>query len=66
MLAFPLREAMVGDQMHIEGGRLRRPAAPGIGVTLTPQIEAQYAYDEAAVYSCKGCDWGPRPDDYWK
>ncbi len=66
MLAFPLREAMVGDQMHIKAGRLRCPTAPGIGVTLTPHIEAQYPYDETAFYSCKGCDWGPRPDDYLK
>jgi L-alanine-DL-glutamate epimerase-like enolase superfamily enzyme len=67
MLAFPLREAMVMDgQMHIEGGRLRCPTAPGIGIELTPQIEAQYAYDKSAVYDCTGGDWQARPDDDWK
>ena len=65
MLAFPLREAMIGDQMRIEGGRLFRPTAPGIGVTLTPRIEAQFQFDRIAVYNCQGIDYGSPPDDYW-
>jgi len=65
MLDFPLREAMVGDQMRIEGGRLLRPTAPGIGVTLTEQIEAQFPFDESAVYNCQGIDYGTPPDEYW-
>jgi L-alanine-DL-glutamate epimerase-like enolase superfamily enzyme len=66
MLAFPLGTDMMGDQARIETGRLIRPTAPGIGVTLTPDMEAAYRFDETAVYSCKLTDWGPPPDDYWK
>jgi len=66
MLAFPLREAMVGDQMRIEGGRLLRPTAAGIGVTLTPQIEAQFPFDQTAVYDCQGIDYGSPPDESWQ
>ena len=66
MLAFPLGAEMMGDQGRIEAGRLIRPTAPGIGVTLTPEMEAAYPFDESAVYSCLLNDWGPPPDDHWK
>jgi len=66
MLAFPLREAMVGDQMRIEGGRLYRPTAPGIGVTLTSRIESQFPFDPTAVYNCQGIDYGSPPDEAWQ
>ncbi len=48
MLDFPLALDMIGDQGKIKKGRLVRPAAPGIGVTLTPQMEADYPFDETA------------------
>jgi len=66
MLDFPLGRDMIGDQGKIEKGRLIRPTDPGIGVTLTPEMEADYPFDETAVYSCKLHDWGPPPDSYWK
>jgi L-alanine-DL-glutamate epimerase-like enolase superfamily enzyme len=66
MLAFPLGAEMMGDQARIENGRLLRPTAPGIGVSLTSEIEAAYPFDQRAVYSCMLTDWGPPPDDYWK
>ncbi len=66
MLAFPLGADMMGDQARIENGNLVRPTAPGIGVTLTPEMEAIYPFDESAVYSCMLNVWGPPPDDYWK
>ena len=66
MLEFPLGEEMIGDQGRIVKGRLLKPAAPGIGVTLTPDMEARYPFDETAVYSCALIDFGPPPDDYWK
>ena len=65
MLAFPLREAMVTDGIRIERGRLLKPTAPGIGVTLTPEIEARYRFDETAVYNCQGVEFDTPPDDYW-
>jgi len=65
MLAFPLGAAMIGDRAPIEGGRLLRPMAPGIGVTLTSEMEAAYPFDETAVYSCMLADYGPPLDDYW-
>ena len=66
MLAFPLGAEMIGDQGQIVNGRLLRPTAPGLGVTLTPEMEAHYPFDESAVYSCVLTDWGPPPDSYWQ
>lgn len=66
MLAFPLGAEMMGDQGRIEGGRLLRPTAPGLGLTLTPEMESRYPFDDTAVYSCVLTDWGPPLDDYWQ
>jgi len=66
MLAFPLGAEMIGDQGRIEDGRLLCPTAPGLGLTLTPEMEARYAFDPNAVYCCVLHDWGPPPDAYWK
>jgi L-alanine-DL-glutamate epimerase-like enolase superfamily enzyme len=66
MLDFPLGAEMIGDQGQIVDGRLIRPTAPGIGVTLTPEMEARYPFDPTAVYSCALIDFGPPPDDYWR
>ena len=65
MLAFPLGAEMIGDQGKIVDGQLLRPSAPGLGLTLTPEIEARYPFDETAVYSCALIDYGPPPDDNW-
>ncbi|MER9678578.1 hypothetical protein NKJ23_04455 [Mesorhizobium sp. M0184] len=54
MLNFPLGAEMIGDQGHIENGRLIRPNAPRLGLKLTPDMEACCPFDEAAVYSCGG------------
>jgi len=66
MLDFPLAAEMIGDQGRIENGELVRPTAPGIGVTLTREMEARYPFDASAVYCCMLHDWGPPPDEYWK
>ena len=66
MLSFPLGEEMIADQGKIVEGRLLKPTAPGLGLRLTPEIEARYPFDETAVYSCVLNDWGPPPDDYWR
>lgn len=66
MLDFPLGAEMIGDQGKIVDGMLHRPTAPGIGVILTPEMEARYPFDETAVYSCMLHDWGPPPDKYWR
>jgi len=65
MLAFPLGSEMIGDQGRIVDGRLLRPTKPGLGLTLTPEMEERYPFDETAVYSCVLRDWGPPPDSYW-
>ena len=65
MLDFPLGREMIGDQGRIEAGRLVKPTAPGIGTTLTPEMEVRYPFDETAVYSCMLHNWGPPPDHYW-
>jgi L-alanine-DL-glutamate epimerase-like enolase superfamily enzyme len=40
----PLRAALQLQPFAIEAGRIRRPDLPGIGVELTPEIEAQYPF----------------------
>lgn len=60
MLDFPLGREMIGDQARIEGGRLFRPTAPGLGITLTPDMEQRYAFDESAVYCCILNNWARR------
>ncbi len=65
MLAFPLGAEMIGDQGRIVDGELLRPTAAGLGLTLTPDMEARYPFDETAVYSCALIDFGPPPDSYW-
>ena len=65
-LAAVFSHSRLSDQARIEKGNLMRPTAPGLGVTLTRQMEAEYPFDETAVYSCLLNDWGPPPDDYWK
>jgi len=65
MLDFPLSREMMGNQARIENGDLLRPTAPGLGLTLKPEMEARYPFDETAVYSCALLDYGPPPDSYW-
>lgn len=66
MLDFPLAAEMMGDQGRIVGGKLLKPSAPGLGLTLTEEMEARYPFDESAVYSCMLHDWGPPPDESWR
>lgn len=66
MLDFPLGAEMMGDRATITGGRLLRPDAPGLGISLTPDMERRYPFDRDAVYSCMLADYGPPPDLYWK
>ncbi|XWN30833.1 MAG: mandelate racemase/muconate lactonizing enzyme family protein [Devosia sp.] len=66
MLDFPLAAEMMGDQGRIVGGKLLKPSAPGLGLTLTEEMEARYPFDESAVYSCMLNDWGPPPDETWQ
>ena len=63
---FPLAAEMLGDQAVIEEGHLLRPTAPGLGITLTPEIEARYPFDESAVYSCMPTGWEPATDETWR
>jgi hypothetical protein len=65
----PIMSAAKGQHRildKIATGRLIRRTAPGLGITLTPEIEAAYPFDDSAVYSCMLQDWGPPPDANWK
>lgn len=66
MLDFPLATQMYADQRRISNGNLSRPTAPGLGVTLTPEMEAAYAFDPAAVYSCVLNDQSTVADEFWR
>ncbi len=66
MLDFPLAREMIGEEGQIRDGQLLRSTAPGLGLALTPEMEARYPFDETAVYSCALLDYGPPPDSYWE
>ena len=65
MLTFPLGNDMVNGQYTIRDGKLFPPDLPGIGVRLTPEMEAMYPFEESAVYSCKIQEFQRKCDDYW-
>ncbi|MHA1548679.1 MAG: hypothetical protein ACTSYE_07075, partial [Alphaproteobacteria bacterium] len=65
MLDFPLGNDMLGDQAIVRDGYLLKPAAPGLGLTLTPAMEARYPFDERAVYSCLLREGDAPADDTW-
>ena len=65
MLPFQLGDEMLADSLKISQGQLQRPDGPGLGVTLTAEIEDRYPFDETAVYSCKPLDRGKPPETYW-
>jgi L-alanine-DL-glutamate epimerase-like enolase superfamily enzyme len=65
MLFHPLTDDMIAGRAIIRDGRLLLPESPGIGVELSPEIEARYPFDPSAVYSCMLADYGPPPDSYW-
>lgn len=54
MPGFALRDALLVEPLAITDGFLAAPSAPGIGVALTPAIEAEYAFRTEAVYDCFG------------
>jgi L-alanine-DL-glutamate epimerase-like enolase superfamily enzyme len=65
MLDFPLANEMMGSQRTITEGALRKPTAPGLGLTLTARMEAKYAFDESAVYSCVLQEIETADDESW-
>ncbi|CAH1660222.1 L-alanine-DL-glutamate epimerase-like enolase superfamily enzyme [Hyphomicrobiales bacterium] len=54
MPGFALRDVLMVAPPSIVDGQLRAPTAPGLGVALTPEIEAEYAFRADAVYDCLG------------
>ena len=65
MLAFPLGNDMAKGQFNVRDGEISPPTAPGIGVRLTPEMEAMYPFDESAVYSCMIQEFQRNHNDYW-
>jgi L-alanine-DL-glutamate epimerase-like enolase superfamily enzyme len=65
MFSFPLGSEMMAAQRKIIDGKLSRPTASGLGVSLSPDMERRYAFDPSAVYSCALLDVYQPPDSYW-
>lgn len=40
----PLRDALLVEPVGFRNGRLDKPTAPGLGVALSPELEARYAF----------------------
>ncbi|MDA8746826.1 mandelate racemase/muconate lactonizing enzyme family protein [Litoreibacter sp.] len=66
MLNFPLTTKILSEKRKITGGNLERATKAGLGIALTPEIEAQHVFDPSAVYSCVLNDPPKRPDVDWK
>jgi len=52
MPRYPLRDELLVHPLHIADGALLPPTEPGLGVRLTPEIEARYPFREDALYTC--------------
>ena len=52
MKPYPLREALMLEPLSINNGSLAAPSTPGLGVTLTEEIERRFPFREDAVYAC--------------
>ena len=66
MLAFPQGNDMAKGEFNVRDGKISPPISPGIGVRLTPEMEAMYPFDENAVYSCKIQEFPRNHNDYWQ
>ncbi|HUX69273.1 MAG TPA: mandelate racemase/muconate lactonizing enzyme family protein [Cellulomonadaceae bacterium] len=40
----PLRDALLVEPVRLRNGRVDKPTAPGLGVVLTPELEARYPF----------------------
>lgn len=52
MLNFPLTTKMLNGHRSIVDGNLACSDEVGLGLTLTPEIETEFAFDPTAVYCC--------------
>ena len=66
MLAFPLGDVLLAESLRIEKGHIICPTTPGIGIEITPEVEAAFPFDPEAVYSCKLLNRGAPSDESWK
>ena len=64
--AFPLGDVLLAESLRIENGQVLCPTTPGIGIEITPEIEAKFPFDPKAVYSCKLLNRGAPSDESWK
>lgn len=47
---FPLRDELLAEPLVISGGMLRPPTMPGLGISLTAQIENEFRFRNEATY----------------
>lgn len=50
--SYPLRDALMTQPLAIQDGCLPPPETPGLGVSLTPEIEREFPFRPEAVYDC--------------
>jgi L-alanine-DL-glutamate epimerase-like enolase superfamily enzyme len=66
MLDFPLTSQLLNETPKIADGNLEYSTGAGLGLTLTPDIEAEFAFDPSAVYSCALSESPKLSDTEWK
>jgi len=65
MKPFPIREAMMVEPWNIKNGILTIGKMPGLGITLTEEIEQEFSFREDAVYNCAADMSIVPPDSVW-
>lgn len=66
MLNFPLTTKMLNGHRAIVDGNLACSDEVGLGLTLTPEIETEFAFDPTAVYCCVLNNSPKSLDSEWK
>jgi L-alanine-DL-glutamate epimerase-like enolase superfamily enzyme len=50
--SYPIRDAFFEGALTVTGGVVSMTSAPGLGATLTREIEDEFRFREEAVYRC--------------
>lgn len=50
--SYALRDELLLEPLEIRHGKLKPSTQPGLGVQLTPDLEARYPFKDEAVYTC--------------
>ncbi len=62
---YELRAVLFDEALTVREGRLKAPERPGLGVTLSPEIERAFPFREEAIYQCFPNPVRVAPESAW-